>query len=109
MTTKNRIMPIIACLFQVSTLNTSWGKTTKERQNSVGDVVSELTIIREQLKHPNIVRYYRTFIIGKHFDCALLAVTRKYDIWQERSFKAIHFINVKNRVAYTSKTTKIGI
>ena len=37
----------------------------KERQSSVGDVVNELSIIREQLKHPNIVRYYRTFIIGK--------------------------------------------
>jgi len=38
----------------------------KERQNSIGDIINELSIIREQLKHPNVVRYYRTFISGKH-------------------------------------------
>jgi len=46
-------------------VNASWGKTSKERQTSVGDVVSELSIIREQLKHPNIVRYYKTFVLGQ--------------------------------------------
>jgi len=46
-------------------LNCSWGKTSKERQSSVGDAVNELTIIREQLKHANVVRYYKTFILGK--------------------------------------------
>jgi len=52
-------------VLQVSTLNASWGKTSKERQASVGDVISELSIIREQLKHPNVVRYYKTFVLGK--------------------------------------------
>lgn len=31
----------------------------------MGDVVSELQIIREQLKHPNVVRYYKTFVERK--------------------------------------------
>ena len=46
-------------------MNASWGKTCKERQKSVGDVINELSIVREQLKHPNVVRYYKTFIVGQ--------------------------------------------
>ena len=38
-----------------------FGKTVKERQESVGDVMNELAIIRKQLKHPNIVKYIETF------------------------------------------------
>ncbi len=37
------------------------GRNARERSKSVGDVISELNIIREQLRHPNIVRYYKTF------------------------------------------------
>ena len=57
-------LPVVV-VTQVSTVNSSWGKTSKERQVSVGDVVSELSIIREQLKHNNIVRYYKTFLLGE--------------------------------------------
>ena len=39
-----------------------WGQNSREREKSVGGVVSELTIIREQLKHPNVVRYHKTFV-----------------------------------------------
>jgi NIMA (never in mitosis gene a)-related kinase len=42
-----------------------WGCTSRERQASVGDAINELAIIREQLKHPNIVRYFKTFVLGK--------------------------------------------
>ena len=48
--------------FKINTVNPAWGKSAKERQKSVGDVVCELNIIKEQLKHPNVVRYYKTFI-----------------------------------------------
>lgn len=37
------------------------GKNAKERNKTIGDLISELNIIREQLRHPNIVRYYKTF------------------------------------------------
>ncbi|KAK2152163.1 hypothetical protein LSH36_338g04055, partial [Paralvinella palmiformis] len=46
---------------EINTQNVMWGASNKERQKSVGDVINELTIIREQLKHPNVVRYYKTF------------------------------------------------
>ena len=49
-------------------MNATWGKTSKERQKSVGAVISELTIIREQMRHPNVVRYYKTFVERK-FRC----------------------------------------
>ena len=40
----------------------------KERQKrEIDDIVRELKIIREQLKHPNIVRYYSTFQESKSF------------------------------------------
>ncbi|KAI0242212.1 Serine/threonine-protein kinase Nek10 [Lamellibrachia satsuma] len=47
---------------EINTMNPTWGKTSKERQKSVGVVISELTIIREQLRHPNVVHYYKTFV-----------------------------------------------
>lgn len=40
-----------------------FGKNETERCNSLGAMISELNIIREQLRHPNIVRYYKTFKI----------------------------------------------
>ena len=52
-------------MLQINTLNPTLGKSSKERDKSVGDMISELTIIREQLKHPNIVRYYKTFVERK--------------------------------------------
>ena len=51
--------------FQINTLNPSLGRSAKERDQSVGDIISELTIMREQLRHPNIVRYYKTFVERK--------------------------------------------
>ncbi|XP_006813980.1 serine/threonine-protein kinase Nek10-like [Saccoglossus kowalevskii] len=46
---------------EISLLNPAIGKTAKERDVSVGRIVSELPIIKEGLKHPNVVRYYKTF------------------------------------------------
>ena len=37
------------------------GKTVKEKDKSIDSIVSELTIIKEHLRHSNVVRYYRTF------------------------------------------------
>ncbi|ELU13080.1 hypothetical protein CAPTEDRAFT_200137 [Capitella teleta] len=49
-------------LKEINTLNPSWGQSSKEIQTSVGAFMSELSIIREQLRHPNVVRYYKTFV-----------------------------------------------
>ena len=51
---------------QIFTQTPTFGKNSKERDTSVGEIISELTIIKEQLKHPNIVRYYKTFVERKY-------------------------------------------
>ena len=48
---------------QISTYN--WGHTSREREKSVGGAISELTIIRKKLQHPNVVRYHKTFVESK--------------------------------------------
>ncbi|XP_067858918.1 serine/threonine-protein kinase Nek10 isoform X1 [Heptranchias perlo] len=47
---------------EVNLHNPAFGKDKKDRDSSVEKIVSELTIIREQLHHPNVVRYYKTFV-----------------------------------------------
>uniref|UniRef100_A0A2K6U9A6 Serine/threonine-protein kinase Nek10 n=1 Tax=Saimiri boliviensis boliviensis TaxID=39432 RepID=A0A2K6U9A6_SAIBB len=47
---------------EVNVHNPAFGKDKKDRDSSVRNIVSELTIIKEQLYHPNIVRYYKTFL-----------------------------------------------
>ncbi|XP_068261138.1 serine/threonine-protein kinase Nek10 isoform X2 [Nyctibius grandis] len=47
---------------EVNLHNPAFGKDKKDRDSSVKNIVSELTIIKEQLYHPNVVRYYRTFL-----------------------------------------------
>nr|XP_054408432.1 serine/threonine-protein kinase Nek10 isoform X4 [Pongo abelii] len=47
---------------EVNLHNPAFGKDKKDRDSSVRNIVSELTIIKEQLYHPNIVRYYKTFL-----------------------------------------------
>lgn len=37
------------------------GGKNKQKKRDLEEVVQELTIIKEQLRHPNVVRYYRTF------------------------------------------------
>ncbi|XP_054585818.1 serine/threonine-protein kinase Nek10 isoform X3 [Eptesicus fuscus] len=47
---------------EVNLHNPAFGKDKKDRDSSVKNIVSELTIIKEQLYHPNVVRYYKTFL-----------------------------------------------
>ncbi|KAM9308162.1 serine/threonine-protein kinase Nek10 [Gastrophryne carolinensis] len=47
---------------EINLHNPAFGKDKRDRESSAENIVSELTIIREQLCHPNIVRYYRTFL-----------------------------------------------
>ncbi|KAK7477969.1 hypothetical protein BaRGS_00030798 [Batillaria attramentaria] len=41
--------------------NPAFGKNAREKAQSVGEITNELRIMKESLKHPNIVRYYKTF------------------------------------------------
>ncbi|NXJ11995.1 NEK10 kinase, partial [Odontophorus gujanensis] len=52
----------LLALKEVNLHNPAFGKDKKDRDSSVKNIVSELTIIKEQLYHPNVVRYYRTFL-----------------------------------------------
>ena len=47
---------------EISSLPGITSKSAKDRTSSMGEMLNELAIIREQLKHPNIVRYYKTFV-----------------------------------------------
>ncbi|XP_075067368.1 serine/threonine-protein kinase Nek10 [Mixophyes fleayi] len=47
---------------EINLHNPAFGKDKSDRDSSAENIVFELTIIREQLCHPNIVRYYRTFL-----------------------------------------------
>ncbi|KAG8430251.1 hypothetical protein GDO86_018152, partial [Hymenochirus boettgeri] len=49
-------------LKEINLHNPAFGKDKKDRENNAENIVSELTIIKEQLSHPNIVRYYKTFL-----------------------------------------------
>eukprot|EP00076_Gallus_gallus_P017549 XP_015137277.2 serine/threonine-protein kinase Nek10 [Gallus gallus] len=52
----------LLALKEVNLHNPVFGKDKKDRDSRVQNIVSELTIIKEQLYHPNVVRYYRTFL-----------------------------------------------
>ncbi|XP_075683297.1 serine/threonine-protein kinase Nek10 isoform X1 [Rhinoderma darwinii] len=47
---------------EINLHNPAFGKDKRDRDSSAENIVFELTIIREQLCHPNIVHYYRTFL-----------------------------------------------
>ncbi|XP_066571835.1 serine/threonine-protein kinase Nek10 [Amia ocellicauda] len=49
-------------LKEVNLHNPAFGKDKKDRDSSVEKIVSELTIIKEQMNHVNVVRYYKTFL-----------------------------------------------
>ncbi|XP_028280369.1 serine/threonine-protein kinase Nek10 [Parambassis ranga] len=54
----------LLALKEVNLRNPAFGKDKKSRDSTVDKIISELTIIKEQLTHPNIVKYYKTFLEG---------------------------------------------
>ncbi|KAM4600415.1 serine/threonine-protein kinase Nek10 [Polymixia lowei] len=54
----------LLALKEVNLHNPAFGKDKKSRDSNVEKIVSELTIIKEQMVHPNIVKYYKTFLEG---------------------------------------------
>ncbi|XP_068179667.1 serine/threonine-protein kinase Nek10 [Antennarius striatus] len=55
----------LLALKEVDLHNPAFGKDKKSRDSNVEKIVSELTIIKEQMAHPNIVKYYKTFLEGE--------------------------------------------
>ncbi|KAG9283789.1 serine/threonine-protein kinase Nek10 [Astyanax mexicanus] len=49
-------------LKEVNLHNPAFGNDKKSRDRNVEKIVSELTIIKEQMAHPNIVKYFKTFL-----------------------------------------------
>ena len=52
---------------QVNLQNTAFGKSATEKAMSVGEITNELKIMKEEMRHPNIVRYYKTFELGEEW------------------------------------------
>ncbi|XP_056098619.1 serine/threonine-protein kinase Nek10 [Rhinichthys klamathensis goyatoka] len=52
----------VLALKEVNFHNPAFGKDNRSRDSSVDKIVSELTIIKEQMCHPNIVKYFKTFL-----------------------------------------------
>ncbi|XP_072316847.1 serine/threonine-protein kinase Nek10 [Eucyclogobius newberryi] len=61
---KQGIQTLLA-LKEVNLHNPAFGKDKKSRDSNVDKIISELSIIREQMAHPNIVKYYKTFLEGE--------------------------------------------
>ncbi|XP_029958129.1 serine/threonine-protein kinase Nek10 [Salarias fasciatus] len=54
----------LLALKEVNLHNPAFGKDKRSRDSNVEKIISELTIIKEQMMHPNIVKYYKTFLEG---------------------------------------------
>ncbi|KAB1264598.1 Serine/threonine-protein kinase Nek10 [Camelus dromedarius] len=66
---------------EVNLHNPAFGKDKKDRDSSVRNIVSELTIIKEQLYHPNVVRYYKTFLETQAVVVFLVASNMLLFVW----------------------------
>ncbi|KAK5862104.1 hypothetical protein PBY51_017534 [Eleginops maclovinus] len=54
----------LLALKEVNLHNPVFGKDKKSRDSNVEKIISELSIIKEQMMHPNVVKYYKTFLEG---------------------------------------------
>ncbi|KAM6910481.1 serine/threonine-protein kinase Nek10 [Xenentodon cancila] len=55
----------LLALKEVNLHNPAFGRNKKSRDTNVEKIISELTIVKEQMMHPNIVKYYKTFLEGE--------------------------------------------
>ncbi|XP_024113977.1 serine/threonine-protein kinase Nek10 isoform X2 [Oryzias melastigma] len=55
----------LLALKEVNLHNPAFGKDKRSRDSNVEKIISELTIIKEQMTHPNVVKYYKTFLDGE--------------------------------------------
>ncbi|XP_072769135.1 serine/threonine-protein kinase Nek10 isoform X2 [Nerophis lumbriciformis] len=52
----------LLALKEVNLRNPAFGKDKKSRDSNVEKIILELAIIKEQMAHPNVVKYYKTFL-----------------------------------------------
>ncbi|XP_061918658.1 serine/threonine-protein kinase Nek10 isoform X3 [Entelurus aequoreus] len=52
----------LLALKEVHLRNPAFGKDKKSRDSNVEKIILELAIIKEQMAHPNVVKYYKTFL-----------------------------------------------
>ncbi|XP_029419382.1 serine/threonine-protein kinase Nek10 isoform X3 [Nannospalax galili] len=109
---------------EVNLHNPAFGKDRKDRDSSVKNIVSELTIIKEQLYHPNVVRYYKTFLendrlyivmeliegapLGEHFSSLK---EKQHHFTEERLWKifiqlclALRYLHKEKRIVHRDLT-----
>ncbi|XP_077616857.1 serine/threonine-protein kinase Nek10 isoform X1 [Crocuta crocuta] len=109
---------------EVNLHNPAFGKDKKDRDSSVKNIVSELTIIKEQLYHPNVVRYYKTFLendrlyivmeliegapLGEHFSSLK---EKQHHFTEERLWKifiqlclALRYLHKEKRIVHRDLT-----
>lgn len=56
---------IFLALKEIRCSHPALGHTQDERSSSIGRLLNEVNIIREQLRHPNVVRYHKCFQEGE--------------------------------------------
>ncbi|KAF5909879.1 serine/threonine-protein kinase Nek10, partial [Clarias magur] len=76
-------------LKEVNLHNPAFGNDKKSRDSNVEKIVSELTIIKEQMTHPNIVKYLKTFL-----ECDMLYIVMEL---VEGAPLAEHFSSLKEK------------
>ena len=88
------------------------------KDKSLGDIVNEVTIIRNNLKHPNIVRYFKTFkendnlyivmelIDGEPLSQHVRTLREKKEFWSEEKIWNI-FIQIVLALKYLHKEKHI--
>ncbi|KAK4474000.1 hypothetical protein MN116_003317 [Schistosoma mekongi] len=59
---KNTIPHNNYAIKKVSTSQIFFGRNPNERQKCIDRILNEVNVIRQQLRHSNIVRYYKTFL-----------------------------------------------
>ncbi|CAI2724370.1 unnamed protein product [Schistosoma spindalis] len=64
--TKDKMPHNSYAIKKVSTSQIFFGRTSDERQKCIDRILNEVNVIRQQLRHPNIVRYYKTFLDSDH-------------------------------------------
>ncbi|KAL4222854.1 Serine/threonine-protein kinase Nek10 [Mactra antiquata] len=61
---RKRVGQTFVALKEIDLMNPALGNTGKDHDKSVGDMINELQIMRQGIRHPNIVRYHKTFVEG---------------------------------------------
>ncbi|XP_060555382.1 serine/threonine-protein kinase Nek10-like isoform X1 [Ruditapes philippinarum] len=60
---RKKVGQTFVALKEIDLMNPAFGKSV-DRDKSVGDMINELQIMRAGIRHPNIVRYHKTFLEG---------------------------------------------